>query len=975
MNDRSTSRTRRPGRTDTATCATGLVSLIASAFLATSGSAQPLPEHPDIVRGELANGLDYVILSHGTPKDRVQMYLNISSGSLNETQETRGLAHFLEHMAFNGGQNFAPGEVVPFFESIGLTFGRDQNAYTSFNETVYTLELPDTEVDTLDKGLLFFQDVQGGLLLDETEIEAERQVILNEERTGYGPQRRIFDQIFEKIAPGSIVGERLPIGTPETISSVGRDDFLSYYERFYTSNNTTFIAVADMEPWIVVDALERYLGEGIDVPPPADADPNVRSYDESFAIVATDKELTSADVAIVTVDRPAAAVTTVEGLRRELVVGLARAAFNRRLDRLIAEDKVSFRSGGVSETDLADTISISQVSVAGGDGENWRRMLDELAFEYQRARLHGFTALELLDARRELIAGYEQFADTEDTLPASVHINRINAAVSSGDTLMSGGQRLELAREIVREIEASEISEAFAEAFPDDRVAVVLELPEGEPRNGWIPSEADALAALREALDVEPEPWTDAERASALMEVLPESGPTVEITHHAASDVWSAWLSNGTRLHYRYMDERENFASVSISVAGGTLFEVPTAHGLTEASGIAFSRPATRSLSSTQISDLMTGLKAGFAGNAGGDTLQLSVTGNPDDFDMPMQLAHLMLTEPLIEAPAFNQWKQGRRQQIRQSALVPAMQIPDALMRTILTPKETRFFPIDEPTLDGITVERTQNWLEDLLIRGPIEVAIVGDISRERAFDLAEQYVGSLPERGRISLDFRRSSRRIALSEQDRVTLREIDTQTEQAFVIVGSMGPDSVVERKDTYPIRLATQTLSSRMLKTIREEEQLVYSINASSVAVPGFEDMGLVFSVGMTDPERSDMLADRIDDMFTDFVINGPTAEEVDVAYGQTLNTLDEQIERAAFWSGVLKDLTYHDRDLDDVLGYREIYGSYTPEAIREVFASYYTDGEKFRVIIRPTSSAEPEEAAPVEATPAEDVPTGE
>jgi len=181
------------------------------------GGHEPLAVDPALVIGRLDNGLEYVVRRHPNPPGRMVVWLHVHSGSLNETEETRGIAHYLEHMAFNGSKNFPPGSLIPFFQSLGMSFGRDQNAFTSFDQTTYTLALPDTQPATLDKGLLYLADVATGLSFVPAEIDSERRVVLEEKRARAGARQRIQDYVLERLAPGSTIGRRLPIGTEDGI--------------------------------------------------------------------------------------------------------------------------------------------------------------------------------------------------------------------------------------------------------------------------------------------------------------------------------------------------------------------------------------------------------------------------------------------------------------------------------------------------------------------------------------------------------------------------------------------------------------------------------------------------------------------------------------------------------------------------------------------------------------------------------------
>ena len=224
-------------------------------------AAELLPTDPALVTGTLANGLRYIVSRNQNPPGRVAIWLHVASGSLNESEDTRGLAHYLEHMAFNGSSNFPPGSLVPFFQSLGLTFGRDQNAFTSFDQTVYVLALPDTKPATLDRGLLYLSDVAFRAEPAARGDRQERQIILEEKRARAsraaarpGPGAR---PAGARVHP---VGRRLPIGTEETIQAMGIPQFEAYYRRWYVPSNMTVIAVGDMDPAAVIEAIERAFG-------------------------------------------------------------------------------------------------------------------------------------------------------------------------------------------------------------------------------------------------------------------------------------------------------------------------------------------------------------------------------------------------------------------------------------------------------------------------------------------------------------------------------------------------------------------------------------------------------------------------------------------------------------------------------------------------------------------------------------------
>src|SRR5262249_47259504 len=410
---------------------------------ATSLADEKLPTDPALVMRTLPNGLTYIIRPHRNPEGRVSIWLHVASGSLNETDSTRGLAHYLEHMAFNGSANFAPGSVVPFFQSLGLAFGRDQNAFTSFDQTTYQLTLPGGGRDVVEKGLLFMSDVAMRMSLDATEIDGERQIILEEKRARASAQQRVQDQVHERLAPESTLGRRLPIGVEQTITWATRRDFQDYSARWHTRSNMTVIVVGDTDPAMVAEVIQQQFGAGRAVPRPTPRDAGVKASAGPRAIVATDPELTSAEVSIVRLEPPRGPVTTVAQKRRDLVQTIGTWAFNRRVSAELAAGNASFLETNASVEDWPGTMRMIAVEASGRPG-TWRVMLKDLGTHLQRARLHGFTERELQDARVALVAEAEEAVRRGGGRPARGGLRPHIEGGTQAGSLMSAAQTLTL---------------------------------------------------------------------------------------------------------------------------------------------------------------------------------------------------------------------------------------------------------------------------------------------------------------------------------------------------------------------------------------------------------------------------------------------------------------------------------------------------------------------------------------------------
>jgi zinc protease len=917
------------------------------AVSAASFADEMLPTDPALVTGQLPNGLRYIIRPHKNPEGRVSIWLHVNSGSLNETDPTRGLAHYLEHMAFNGSANFPPGSVVPFFQSLGLAFGRDQNAFTGFDQTTYQLALPGAGRDVLDKGLLFMSDVATRLRLDQAEIDSERQIILEEKRARSSAEQRVQDQIQEQLAPESTLGRRLPIGTEETIKAVMRDDFRDYYSRWYVPSNMTLIVVGDTDPAMVVDAIKQHFGGGPTVARPTPRDVGVKPSAGSRAIIATDPELTLAQVSINRLAPPRGPSTTVAERRRDLVESIGTWALNRRLNAELAAGRAHFLGGSASVQEWPRVLRLTSVEVSGRPG-TWRAMLADLGIALQRARLHGFTERELQDARAALTADAEAAVRREATRPAREVLYQINRGVTRQEPLMSAAQTLALLQRLLPGITAREVSDAFAAAFDPSGAIFIAELPASDE----VPSQADLVTLGRAAADVKPDKAPDVARTATLLPTLPRGGSVVESRLHPASGVTSMWLDNGLRVHHRYMDQRRNEASVVITLAGGTIEEEATNRGITEAALRAWERPATSKLSSTDIRDLMTGTNVYVRGSASGDTATVTVAGDSAALERGLQLAYLLLTDPVIEDAALEQWRQAETQRIIERKRQPMRVLFETSEAAIYPPGETRPRSLTDAHVRAITRSAAQAWLRRLITEAPIEVAVVGDIDRETATRLVTQYLGALSARPRIS-DKTLSALRVIARPPGPLSVSEsVDTLTPQGAVLAGFFGAN-FRDVRDTRLLTMAARVLTTRMTKTIREEKQLVYSIGASlepGLVYPGF---GLFASAAPTDPGKAPALAAAVEEMYAAFAKDGPTPDELAVVKKQMANLLDELMKTPDFWLGRLGTLDYRGLTLDDLVEGPAQYQGFTAQEIQQTFARYDQPRSRFRFVITPRS----------------------
>jgi zinc protease len=918
-----------------------------SATLPAPPAADPdaLPTDPALVAGSLANGLRYVVLRHGEPAGRISVWLHVGSGSLNESETQRGLAHFLEHMAFNGSEHFAPGTLVPYFQSLGLAFGRDQNAFTNYGETTYQLALPDVKPETIGKAMLFLSDVASRLSLVPKEIDDERQIILEEKRARGGAQTRVRDCVNDRLAPESTFGRRAPIGVEERIRAFTQADFKEYYTHWYVPGRMTVIAVGDADPAAVVDQIRANFSSApaaaVDAPRPVGAQATVGRR----AIVASDPEITNCSISMTRVAPPRPPTLTMTALRGEIVEAMAARAYGRRSQRATAAGKASFLESDCGANDLAGALTLFRASCRAVP-KQWKKNLADLGAMVQRTRLHGFSDREIDNVRAAMLAEADEAATREPTSAARERLTRINSDVGHGEPTLSAAQRRDALRKLAPGVTAAEVSACFAEMFDPANAVFVLEIPSGASP----PSEDEFLTLCAAAFDAQPAAEAEAEGPQAALPEPAKPGEVAETGVHAASGVSSAWLANGVRVHHRAMPERANEVTVTITFAAGSIQETAEDRGICEAAVLAWKRPAGGKLTGEQVKDLMTGKKVHLSANAAEDTMTLTVSGEPSDLEDGMRLAYLLLTEPVVESRVFGAWTQNQRQSIEARRMQPAGLLTDTVDDAFYPKSEARRHALSLDDVKRLSPASATARIREIAATAPAEVSVVGDIGRDAAMALAARWLGSLPARPHIGTKTLAELRTIPRPSGPVRVERSVELKTPEAIVFDGFFAADAT-DRRDARLLEIAARVLSTRMVTTIREEKQLVYSIRAASRPAVVYPGLGTFAAQAPTDPAKGAQLAAALEEMYAAFAKDGPTEDEMTVAKKQLANQIDEAMKTPALWTGVLATLDYRGGNLDETLGAAAAIQAATAADVRDAFARYFKPESRFHFVVTP------------------------
>jgi zinc protease len=576
-------------------------------------------------------------------------------------------------------------------------------------------------------------------------------------------------------------------------------------------------------------------------------------------------------------------------------------------------------------------------------------MLDGVIAEISRAMDHGFSDRELELAKRGMLAGAERAVKTESTRDSRGIVNGLSGAVGMEAPILSAQQRLDLLDECLKTLSTDELHKAFVNNFKTKNYAYVLTMP-APKGDAKLPEKQEILSAASAAWMKKTQAPEESKVADSLLPSEPDPGKVVSQETDKELGVTTATFANGVVMHHKFSDYKKDQVSVRILMPGGAIEETVANKGISEVASIMASRPATSRFTSSQIRDLMVGKNVNVGGGIGFDTMSLGVSGSPKDLALGMQLAYAILTDGVLEQSALDDWKKLELQALSRRKTSVQAQLGDAMAATFYG-GDLRFTPLTEEIINRQERSPAEAWFKRIANHAAIEVTVVGDMELKEATDLVARYLGSLPKRtGEFSeLD---KLRKIDRSKGPFEKSVHFETATPKAMVLAGFVSCN--MRDPERRPLSLAGMIMTDRMIKRIREKEQLVYSIgchNSPAVAIPG---TGMFTASAPTDPHNADKLADRIREMIKELAEKGPSDDELATAKKQIANQLASEMKEPSFWMTQLDDLAYRGRPLDEVKQLPEVYQQFTTDQVRDALRKYVRDENFIRMTVIPDST---------------------
>jgi zinc protease len=908
---------------------------------------RPLPLDSAVRTGRLDNGLTYFIRENHEPQRRAELRLVVRAGSILEEPDQQGLAHVVEHMAFNGTRRFEKQEIVNYLESIGMRFGADLNAYTSFDETVYMLQIPTDSAGVLEHGLDILEQWAGSIAFDSVEIDRERGVVIEEWRGGRGVDARIRDQQRPILLSGSRYAERLPIGRTDVLDTFHHDRLRTFYRDWYRPDLMAVIAVGDFDAATVERGIRTRFAP---LPNPQPERPrltfDVPEHERTLYAIVTDPEATRLTAAIY-FKRPSTRLATAEDYRRLLVRQLMMSMINQRLYELTQRAEPPFLFGYSSYSGLTPTAD-AFILGAGLDESAVGSGIATLVAEAERARRFGFTATELEREKADLLRSFERaYAERDRTVSASF-ASELVGLFTDGDASPGIAVEYDLVRTLLPTITLDDVNRLPAQLMaPTNRVVTLS----GPAKPGLVlPSESELAAIIDSATAAPLQAYTDIASDRPLLAELPKPGRVVKEKRDARLGIVRWTLSNGVTVVLKPTDFKNDEVLMSAFSPGGTSLasdaefldasmatSVATEGGVGEHSQIELQKLlAGRAVTAyPYIGELYEGV--------GG-------AASPRDVETMLQLTYLYLTQPRFDSTAFVSFRAKSKTAVRNRNARPESAFTDTLT-AILTQYHPRRMPITEATYDSIDPARAMEFYRDRYADvGDFTFIIVGSFSPDSLKPLVERYLGGLPSRGRSE-----RWRDIGIRPPVGVIEREIRRGSEpKARVQMVFSGPFKW-DRPHRNEIFAVSSILQIMLREALREEKGGTYGVGVSAVPIGRpKERYSMMIAFGCA-PERVDELVAAALQTVDSLKRYGPSAANLEKIRESAKRDQEVSLRENRFWLNQMQFDLMYDEPLENILDGAQQFQKVSAEQIRDAARRYLDPSNLVKVVLLPEQAA--------------------
>lgn len=916
----------------------------------TFGLQDVIPFESVVLRRSLPNGVQLFVRRNERPARRVALRLVVKAGSLHETDDQQGLAHFIEHMAFNGSEHFKPGELVSYFESTGARLGPHVNAYTSFDETVYMLELPTDQPEVVSKGLTALADFAGGLSLLPEEVEKERGVVIEEWRGRLGAGTRVRDKQIPILYFQSRYADRVPIGKPEIIRTAPADRLRAFYDTWYRPELISVIAVGDIDARQIESALSAQFGSLKDrAPAAARPDSSIPLHKELLVSIASDPEISQTSVQIVH-KRAKEGERIVDDYRRDVVERLFTQMFNERLADLARRSDARFIGAGVGGGSLGPSLETFATTARAAQG----RLVDALtalAVEVRRVRELGFAATELDRAKRSLLAFYERAYNERDKTESGSFAQEYVNYVLVDEPSPGIAYEYRLVQQLLPTITLNDVTALARRRLADDNRVLLAVAP--EKADVRLPNETDLRDALTTADMAAVVPWSDSTANRPLMPKVPEPAGIASRRELPDVGVTVVRFSNGLEAWLKPTDFKNDQVLFTMYSRGGTSLAPETDFLNASLAASYVARSGIEGLTAVDLEKMLAGKIASAAPSISLTSHGISGSAAPADLETALQLAHQEFTAPGDDPNAFATLQRQLQAAADSRGQSPGQVFSECLER-VNTGNHYTSRPLTPELVDTLDRPKMLSFYRDRFANAAdFTFFMVGAIKPDEAIPLLARYLGSLPSTGRRTSDFKDIGLRFP-ERSERVRCekgREPRSQTVLSFF--ADPDPDPIEQER----IAAATTILETTLRDVLREELGQTYTVGVGQsqpLPLRGAGDIQISFGAA---PENIEAMTMRVLEEVKRLQRDGPSRDLTTRAQESARRNYETNLRQNAYWLRRLEAIHLLQRNPSEIITRPSRIDALTPAALKETFNRYFPMDRYTVVTLVPDPAARP------------------
>lgn len=905
-------------------------------------ASEKLPVDPAVTTGQFDNGLKYFIRENRLPAGRAELRLVVNVGSVVEDPDQLGLAHFVEHMAFNGTKNFPKLETVQFLESLGMRFGPSINAFTSFDETVYMLQVPTDKPEVLAKSFLVLEDWAHNVSFDAAEIDKERGVIIEEWRLRRGAGQRMMDQQFPTLLKGSMYAERLPIGTIENLQTFKHESLTRFYKDWYRPDLMTVIAVGDFDKAAVQQLITKHFS-GLPKatnPRPRPSVP-VPPQPGTLYTIASDEEATNTTISVYS-KMPMREQDTVGAYRRSLTERMFAGMLNARLSEIAQKPDAPFMGAAAGRGLFVKTAEASMLNALVKD-DGIERGLTALYAEAERVARFGFTPTEFERQKTNLLRGLEQAMVEKDKRQSAPFADEYVRAVTQDEPIPGLEYEVTLTRQLVPAITLAEVNALAAEWAPPGNRVVMVSAP--KKAGVTLPDDAKLAAAIEAAKTEALTAYVDKVTGTTLMETLPTPG-TVTSTTTREWGITEWVLSNGVKVVVKPTDFKQDEILVRAFSPGGASLAPDTDFRSQEAASQLIALGGLGSYSTQDLGRVMTGKVATASPLIGELEEGISGRASVKDLETLFQVIHMRFTAPRADAALFGVIMNQTTTMMANQRAQPEYVFQETLIDTLFQGHVRRKLPTPEE-MGAVSLDKAMAFYKDRFAdASDFTFIFVGTVNPDTLKPLAERYLGSLPSTGRKE-SYRDLGVTMPKGVVEKVVEKGIEPKSQTSITFHGPFE----YNQDQRVAIRAMSDVLTTRLREALREELGGTYSVSASASydRIPRAE---YTLSIGFgSDPANADALGKRVFEEIAKFRADGPTEKQVTDVKAALHRDFETNIKTNGYVLGQLLGKYQLGEAPESLLAVPSYYDKITAATIQAAAKTYLDTSNYVKVVLMP------------------------